>query len=175
MPRSLADGKKKFTILPDAPADINAITVTEANAGKDYSCAVLSSDFDLGFAASDMIDEKALCVEGNAQALGNSNFQGGFTAFREFLADTGLPDPAALAEELWDLVKEKGNTLHIMIRHSAKKSGDVWVVGDEYVYVEWVNDLPQGTTLEGYIKHRVEGAPQNFSSGYQTVVADPSP
>lgn len=174
MPRSLADGKKKFTILPAKPVDINAITLTEITAGDDYSCAVLSSDFDLGFAASDTVDEKPLCVEGNAQALGNSNFQGGFTVFREFDA-TGMPDATALSEELWDLVKEKGGTHHIVIRHSGKRATEPWAVGDEYVYVELVNDNPQGTTLEGYIKHRVEGAPQNFSSGYQTVVADPTP
>src|SRR5690606_25449480 len=127
MPRSLADGKKKFTILPAKPVDINAITLTEITAGGDYSCWVLSSGFDLGFAASDTVDEKALCVEGNAQALGNSNFQGGFTVFREFDA-TGMPDTTALSEELWDLVKEKGNTLHIAVRHSGKKSGDAWTV-----------------------------------------------
>lgn len=172
MPRSLADGRKKFVVLPEAPVNKDAVTVAEATAGKDYSCAVLSSDFDLGFAASDMIDEKALCVEGNAQALGNSNFQGGFTVFREF-TEAGIPDATALSEELWDLVKVKGNTLHILIRHSAKKSGEAFTAADEYVYVEWVNDIPQGTTLDGYIKHRVEGAPQNFSSGYQEIVAGP--
>lgn len=171
MPRSLADGKKKFSVLPSAPVNINAVTLAEANAGEDYSCSVLSSDFDLGFDASDRFQEKALCVTGNAEALGASNVTGGFTIFREFLTATGLPDSAAKAEELWALVKEKGGTLHILVRHSGKKSGEEYEAGDEYVYVEWVNDVPQKSNMDGYIKHRVEGAAQRFSDGYQEIVA----
>lgn len=171
MPRSLADGKKKFVVLPAAPVDINAVTVSEATAGEDYSCAVLSSDFDLGFDASDRIQEKALCVKGNAEALGASNISGGFTVFREFDASTGLPDATADSEGLWDLVKEKGGTLHILIRHSGKDAGDAFEAGDEYVYVEFANDVPQKSNMDGYIKHRVDGAPQRYSNGYQLIVA----
>ena len=171
MPRSLADGKKKFTVLEGAPADVNAVTVLEATAGVDYSCAVLSSDFDLGFDASDRVQEKGLCVKGNAEALGASNVSGGFTVFREFNVGTGLPDPVALAEQLWALVKEKGGTLHILLRHSGKDSAEVWGAGDEYVYIEWSNDVPQKSNMDGYIKHRVEGAAQRFSDGYQVLVA----
>jgi hypothetical protein len=40
-----ADGKKKFTLLTEAPAAASRIpTVTELNAGIDISCAVLDSD-----------------------------------------------------------------------------------------------------------------------------------
>lgn len=171
MPRMLADGKKKFAIMPTAPANINAITLTEAAASVDYSKAILASDFDMGFAASDRNQEKALDVKGNAESLGNSNFSGGFSAFRGFLVETGLPDEDSIYEELWLLIREKQGTHHILIRHNGKDSPEPFTVDDEVIYVEWVNDLPASPGLEGDIKHRVEGAAQRFSDGYKPIVA----
>lgn len=173
MPRMLADGKKKFVILPAAPANMNAVKLSEATAGKDYSSAILSSDFDMGFADSDRHQEKPLSVSGNAEALGNSNFQGGFTVFRDYVVATGLPVAAAtsLLEELWGLVRVKGGIHHILIRTGGKVSSAPFTVDDEYIYVEWQNDNPASPTLEGDIKHRISGVPIRFSDSVCKIVA----
>ncbi len=64
--KSLADGKTKVTILPTRPADPKAITLTELEAGIEASCAILTSDYNVGAATSESVDEKALCQTGNA-------------------------------------------------------------------------------------------------------------
>lgn len=170
--RVLADGKKKFVVLPEIPADMDKITITEALAGEDFSGAVLSSDFDLGPAASDVLDEKSLDVSGNAKELGNGNADGGFTAYRSFLAATGLPDTASTEEKFWALVGDaKGTVLPILIRHSGKKSTEVITTGDEYWYCEYELDVPSSAALEGKLKHRIPGAIRRFTEGFKTIVA----
>ena len=64
MPRVLADGKTKFTILTTAPANPAAPTAAELNAGIDLSCKVLSEGFEFGPTDSETVDEAALCDEG---------------------------------------------------------------------------------------------------------------
>ena len=73
MPRVLADGKTKFTILTTKPANPEAPTATELNAGIDLSASVLASDFNWSNADSDRVAEKALADSGNSNAIGASN------------------------------------------------------------------------------------------------------
>jgi hypothetical protein len=161
MPRSLADGHTKFTILTTKPADPEAPTATELEAGIDASCSVLASDFTWGATDSDKIAEKALCVTNNANAIGASNYQVGYTPFRYFDETTGEGDPTE-GDDVFDASKVKGTTLWGYARKTSKKSTDPWVAGDEiYLGGEFATDEPQPPSdLGGYIKWRVPGEMQ---------------
>ena len=164
MARVLADGKTKFTILTTKPANPSAPTATELNAGIDLSCDILSSDFTWGATDSDKVAEKALCDEGNANAIGASNYAGGFTLWRKFLTAGGADDAN---ETGWAAVKEKGATLYGYARQTDKDATDTWAASDEiYLGAEFITDTPQRTDGSGFIKFRV---PVEIQRGYPFV------
>ena len=120
MPRSLADGKTKFTILTAKPANPQSPTAQELNDGIDASCNVLSSDFNFGAAASDKVNEGALCEDTNAQVSGRSNFVCGFTAFRYLDESTGA-SVTGEGDDVFQAVKAKGTTLYVYARKTSRK------------------------------------------------------
>lgn len=154
MPRSLADGKTKFTILTEKPVNPAAPTVTELNAGIDASCNVLASDFSFGAAASDKVSEGALCEDTNASVSGRSNFTAGFTPFRYF-DEEGVSDPTE-GDDVFQAVKVKGATLWGYARKTSKKSTEDWEAADEiYLGAEFVTDnLTPPSDMGGWIKWR---------------------
>ena len=153
MARVLADGKTKFTVLTTKPLNPAAPTATELNAGIDLSCDILSSDFTWSATDSDKIAEKALCDEGNANAIGASNYSAGFTLWRKFATAGGFD---ATAEAGWEAVKEKGTTLYGYARQMDKDATEDWAAADEiYLGAEFITDTPQRTDGSGFIKYRV--------------------
>lgn len=153
MPRVLADGKTKFTILTTKPADPGAPTAAELNAGIDLSCNVLTSDFNWSATDSDKIAEKALCDVGNSNAIGASNYTTGFTLWRYFLTAGGV-DTAADAG--FTAVQEKGTTLWAYARETDKDSTEDWAANDDiYLGGEVINDTPQRLDGTGFIKRRI--------------------
>lgn len=157
MPRVLADGKTKFTILTTAPANPAAPTAAELNAGIDLSCKVLASDFEFGPTDSETIDEAALCDDGAALAYGRSNASIGFTLWRYYLEAGGVD---ATEDAGFEAVKVKGATLWGYKRVTDKPSTEDWKAGDEIAYgSEFTNDTPQ-VQGGGWIKARVPGQPQ---------------
>lgn len=154
MPRSLADGKTKFTVLTVKPEDPKAPTADELNAGIHMECNVLDSDFLWGATDSDKIAEKPLCAKGNQNALGPSNFQGGATVFREFGED-GAPDPDD--DTPFETMKRKGTELYGYARKTGKDADQPWGDSDEiYLGAKFATDEPQPPSdLGGYIKYRV--------------------
>lgn len=160
MPKSLADGKTKFTLLTTEPADPLHPTAAELNAGLDFSCDVLASDFTWSATDSDKVQEKALCDENNANSLGPSNFQAGFTVFRYFDATTGAP--STTEDTKFEAVKAKGTRLWGYTRKNGKKATDAWAASDEYeLFLEIITDRPQAPSdAGGYIKYRVPVEPQ---------------
>lgn len=165
MPRTLADGKTKFTILTTAPADPAAPTVTELEAGIDVSCHILSSDFTWGATDSDKVAEKALCDVGNANAIGASNFQAGVTMWRYFDASGGFDETEDAG---FEALKTKGTTLYGYARRTDKGAREAWATGDEiFLGAEVVTDEPQPPSdLSGYIKWRV---PMEVQRGYPFI------
>lgn len=164
MARVLADGKTKFTILTTAPVNPAAPTATELNAGIDLSCDILASDFTWGATDSDKIAEKALCDEGNANAIGASNYTGGFTVWRKF-AVAGGPD--AEAELGWAALREKGSTLYGYARQTDKEATEDWAAADEiYLGAQFITDTPQRTDGTGFIKYRT---PVEIQRGYPFI------
>jgi len=159
MPRVLADGKTKFTILTAAPVDPEAPTAAELNAGIDLSCKVLASDFNWTASDSDKISEPALCDDSNSNSLGKSNHSAGFTLWRYYL-DAGGVDPSADAG--FAAVKEKGATLYGYARRTDKASTEAWAANDEiYLGAEFTVDTPQVPgDAGGWLKWRVPGEVQ---------------
>lgn len=160
MPKSLADGKQKFTICTTKPEDPAAPTATELNGGLDFSCDVLASDFMWTAADSDTIDEKALCSVNNAVAYGASNFNAGITVFRYFEEATGQPD--ATEDAKFAALDEKGTTVWGYLRKTGQDYDEDWATDDEIALgMEVLTDTPQQPSdLGGSIKYRIPMAPQ---------------
>lgn len=154
MPKSLADGRPKLTILATKPADPAAPTITELTAGIEASCRILSSDYALGPADSDKVPEKELCKEGNANAIGASNYEGSLTPFRYFTED-GASD--AEGDEVFQALKTKGTLIWLVERETSKKSTEDWMAADEISVYEAITDNPQKPSDQaGYIKRVVK-------------------
>jgi hypothetical protein len=163
MPKSLADGHLKFTILTTKPADLDAVTITALNAGIEASCSVLASDFTFSPTDSDKVNEKALCTTNNANAISADNFQAGATIFRYF-DETGAVD--ITEDETYQAIKEKGTTVWGFLREDGKLSTDDWAAGDEYLWMELLTDRPQRpSNAGGYVKRRVPFEPQAGGDG----------
>lgn len=158
MPRVLADGKIKFTILTTKPTDPAAPTATELNAGIDASCKVALNNFAWSPADSETVNDPELCSSTNAETLGRDNFNCAFTVYRYYL-DAGGIDPTA--DVLFEAVKTKGTTLWGYVRLSDKDAGEPWAVSDEIVLgAEVVTDHPQVPDGGGWIKLIVPCKPQ---------------
>lgn len=164
--RVLADGKTKLTLLTESPADPEAPTVTELEGGIDLSCKVVSSDFEFGPTDSETVSEPALCDEGNAEALGRSNYVAAITLWREFMEGGGFhtTDDAA-----FEALKVKGATVWMYARRTEKKSLDAWAAEDEIFFgAEVANDTPQPMN-EGWIRYKI---PLKVQKGYPFIAAD---
>lgn len=167
MPFTLADGNLKVTALQTAPADLDAITLTELTAGVDIEDYVLKSDFRLSPTASDTVPDTPLGSAGNSTAFGASNYEGSVSPFRD-LDESG--QPATSGEEVWNLFKEKGTNLTLVLREGPD-SDTAWAEGDEYEAYQVITDTPQHPTdRAGYIKRTVVLG-VNAAALYKTVAA----
>jgi hypothetical protein len=159
--RSLADGHRKVAILTTAPANPNAPTVAELNAGIDGTSRILAADWTFGMVDSDKVQEKSLADINNINALGASNATAGMTIFRYYDTTTGAPDPTG--DALWTATKTKGATLYVYERESGKLATAAWATSDIAFGMQVLNDEPQkpGDT-GGYIKRRIPMEPQTI-------------
>jgi hypothetical protein len=154
MPKSLADGKTKFTVLTAEPADPAAPTITELNAGIQAAANILASDFVFGATDSDTVGERSLADKNNVNALSASNYSAGITVFRYFDATTGAVAPAE--DTVFAAVKAKGTELWCYARKNGTDATTAWVAADEiYLGAKVITDEPQPPSdLGGYIKYR---------------------
>ena len=166
MPKSLADGHIKFTILTTEPTNPLLPTAAELNAGIQAACNILKSDFAWSAADSDKVSEPALCATNNANALGASNFTGGITPFRYFNGTTG--DVDAVEDAVFGAVQDKGTELWAYARKDGKLESVAWTSGDEiYLGGHVITDEPQAPSeTGGYVKFRV---PLEFQEGYPFI------
>lgn len=156
---TLADGKKKISVMSTAPVDLKAPTVTELTAGIDAACRVVKSDFTLGPTGSDTVEETPLCAQGNGKAWGPSNYEGSMSVFRYFDPTTGAPETGgsgAVGDELFQAVKVKGTQLWIALRETSKDSTEAWAADDEVQVYTVQTDDPQNDDGQGYIKRVVK-------------------
>lgn len=158
MPRSLAEGHVKLSIMTVAPVNMAAPTILELNAGIDAAARILNSGFQLGASASDKIAEKSLAQEGNSNTLGASNYDGGLTAFRYFTA-TGAPEASGagnIGDAVYQAIKTKGTQLWIAKRYTSKKSTEAWAAADPCEVYVVITDNPVDAAYTGYIKSKVD-------------------
>lgn len=166
MPRSLAEGRTKLALFPTKPADLNALTAADLNDALDASCRIMGSDYSVGPAASETVDERPLCADNNAQALGASNYTFEITSFRYFNADgtaeeAEIGDGDDVGDSVYQMLKTKGTTVWAAERFTSKKSKEAWEAGDEYSWYEVILDNPQPSERTGYIKARHVGLVQD--------------
>lgn len=167
MPRSLAEGKTKVVLLPDLPADPENPTISELEAGIDASCAIVASTFNMGPQASQTVDEKALCEEGNVQAFGSSEYASEMDVFRYFMEeeDGGLPETGAsqgeVGDAVFEMLKTKGTIVYAYMREINKKATEDFAEGEPLWGFKLAVDNPQRPTeTTGYIKRHIVGLVQ---------------
>lgn len=159
--KTAADGKKKLALLTTEPANPDAPTAAELNAGIDISCNVLDSDLNWTNTASATFDEKPACAKGQSLALGASNYDLGLTFLREWL-EAGGPDIAG-GDAGYQAVKTKDSTVWIYVRETDKDSDEAWAATDEiYLGGEVKSDSPARVNNDGNIKRRVPFLPQRM-------------
>lgn len=163
MPKSLADGHTKLALFATKPADIEKLKVADFTDSIDASCRILSTDYNVGPQASETVDEKALCVPNNAQALGASNYQFEITSFRYFDKDgkAEVKEGDDIGDAVYQMLKKKGTTIWAVERFTSKESKEAWAEGDEYSWYEVTMDVPQPAERSGFIKARHVGLPQD--------------
>lgn len=167
--KSLAKGHVKLTVLAAAPADKNAITITEILAGTDISEMVALAGFSLGSTGSSTTDDPSLEQTGNFQALEGSNYAGALNPYRYFDPLTKQPDPTT--DVAFQMMKDKGTQLHLVKRQSLKKGEEAWEEDDEYSYYSAYTDDPQSPPADsGYIKCLVNLAIEDAAE-FKTVAA----
>lgn len=159
MPKSLADGKIKLSLLTIQPADPTKPTPGELNGGTDISCDILASAYTFGPADSDRVNEKALCTVGNTNAIGASNYAADITLFRYY--DSG-GDVDTGEDVAFQALMTKGTVAWLYERESGKLSTETWANGDEAFGAKVITDEPQKPSdMGGYIKHRIPMEPQD--------------
>jgi len=139
MPKTLADERIAVRLLPTAPANPNAITVAEYNAGIPLECRIMAGEYRLSPSGSDTINQAELCEGVNATTYGRSNYDASMTVFR-YLTAAGLSDEAN--DVAWDATRDKGTTLHLVEREGPVHDAAA-AATQEYSYFEVVTDDPQ--------------------------------
>lgn len=161
MPKSLADGRVKLSVMDTKPANPLAPTVTELDAGLEASLRVLSSDYKLGAVASDTVDEKPIGQEGNVKVLTTSNYEGNLSIFRYFNTTTHVAEAGTgttsdtVGDDVYQAMKAKGTRLWIAKRFTDKASSAAWAATDEVEVFEVVTDNSFDMEATGYIKRNV--------------------
>ncbi len=165
MPKSLADGHQKFTLLVASPnVELDALTTTILNAGIEASCKVTKAGFQWDYADSSRVADAALCDSSDAEAFTSDKLVADFTVFRYWDDSTKLHH--ATEDAVFQALKEKGTTFWGILRKTAKEWNEPWAVGDEYMVIESLTDNPQDPRdAGGYIKKRIPQAPQRGMSG----------
>jgi hypothetical protein len=157
--KSLADGHTKLAVLATAPANPDAITLTELTSALDASCRIAKNGYALGPTASETFADPALCEDVNSNVWGASNFEASIPVFRYFDDSTNLVDEEG--DEVYQALKEKGTEVWFVERESLKKSTDPWGAGDVVSVYRGLLDNPQkGSDRTGFIKNTVAPAIQ---------------
>lgn len=152
MPFTAGDGKRKVTVLTTKPANLEAVTATEANAGVDIQWHILKSDYRLSPTGSTTHNDTPLGARGQHSHFAQSQAAGNVTPFRDLDA-TGRPVPSSETETVFDLFKEKDTELVVMDRLGPDPDED-WASGDEYsIYVVRPDDMQDPSDGGGFIKY----------------------
>ena len=168
MPKSKAEGREKWMLLSAPPANPDAVTLTEANAGIDASCAISSADSRISAAASATFSDPAICDEIAVTEFGQSNYEGTIAPFR-YWDEEGASEVGSegqIRDEVFQALKERDTELYVLIRDTSKRSREPLATGDEYELYEVTTDNPQRpSSREGHQKRLVPLAIRNAWRG----------
>lgn len=151
MARMLADAKQTLWLLDSMPADPDAPTVAEINAGQDISCVVGKAGFNLGSGTSNKGADTALCTEGETQVPVSKTYEVAMNIYRHFDADTGQIDP--VEDFFFQAVKEFGSEVIVAFRDGGKEHTEPAAEGDEVsIYRLVAGGMGRSTDTGGYSK-----------------------
>lgn len=173
MPRSLAAGKHRISVMTAKPASMTAPAATELEAGIIGACRILDDDYSLKPATSDRVAERAVCEDAESPSLGPGKFEdGNVTVFRYFdaqgKAEIGVGGD--IGDAMFQAMKTKGTELWIGDRWTSKASSAPFAAGDELGMYHVVTDEPIPMPANGFIKWRIPLLIQGDSEP-QAVVA----
>lgn len=144
----LADKRHKLTILTTKPADEQAPTAAELNAGIEACTKIAVENFAHRPAASDTVESKMLCGS-KETVMTDSNFEQTLRVVRQFLDEGGI-DPSG--DALFTALKTRGTTLWAYGRLTDKDALDPWEEGDEiYLGTRFTPDHGAVPTDAGWI------------------------
>ena len=147
--RTLASKRERWVGLTTRPADPNAVTAEELNAGVRMECDLLP-DSRLSAAGSVTVSEGSLC-EGTSNRPTEQQFEGTMTMFRMYDPDTGQP----VEHDAFELVRDWGTGLHIATSKGVSFEED-FEDGQEYSLFELTTDNTQDPSDRGaYIKQTI--------------------
>lgn len=160
--RSLASGHTKYSVMTALPADPEAATLVELQAGIDAACRI-TADSTLGATADNTVSDPALCDTVAADVPTTSKYDGSWNIFRYFDPTTKNPETgvgAEIGDGLFDAMKVIGTTLYVAKRQTLMLSTDDWTAADPYELFEVMTGTPQdgtgsGSSGDGYIKKTV--------------------
>lgn len=138
--RTLADGREKWIIMTEKPADPQAVTLAELTAGVNLGDRATRSGTYLRATASDTVADRPFNALNNSQALGASNYEGQIEPYLLLDPATGKPD--AVDNEVYELVDTKGTTLWVWKRKGPLESVAP-AASDNYELAEVVADEMQ--------------------------------
>lgn len=159
-PRVLAEQKKKIVLLSDYNGSINSIPLSDLEDAVELSCRAVASETRYSPTDSDTLAEPAVCEPANSQTLGASNAEGRLALFRYF--DGGEHDEEF--DEAYQILKEKGTEVVIVIRDTGKDWDEDFEEGDEIEAYRVVTDHPQHPQdRTGYLKRIIPTPVQDFN------------
>ena len=168
MPKSKAEGREKWILLSTPPADPAKVTLAEASAGIDASCAISSADSRISAATSATFSDPAICDEIAVTEFGQSNYEGTIAPFR-YWTDDGASEVGTdeqVRDEVYQALKDRDTELYVLIRDTSKRSREEMAEGDEYELYEVTTDNPQRpSSREGHQKRLVPLAIRNAWKG----------
>lgn len=152
MPFTAADGGRKVTVLTTKPANLQAVTAAEANAGHDVHDHVLKADYRVSPTGSTTHNDTPLGAKGQHTHFAQSQASGNITPFRDLDA-TGRPIADSEIEDTFALFKEKGQEMWLMDRLGPDPD-EAWASGDEYsIYTIRPDDMQDPSDGGGFIKY----------------------
>lgn len=154
--RMLATDKTKFALLTTQPANEQAPTASELNAGIDISLLVSKDGFSFTSGDPETINEPPLGSASNSPIPTLANYTAGFILWRQFLAGGGFDATADAAFAAVTAALKNGTPVWLYARKTDKKATDAWASGDElYLGQRVLVSAIKSTETTGYIKYEV--------------------
>ena len=150
MPRSLAIGAVKLTVLTVAPAAPGVLSLaTDLTGGKDLSDNILKSSYTLGATGADKVNEPSLAATTNSSVPGMSNYNADMEFFR-YLDTMGKSAP--LEDIPFTLFTGKGIRVWLVERKGPQSSTALAVADVVDIYEVLTDDPRPPKDYASYLK-----------------------